>query len=422
MKERRGWINTWLGVQAWWRHGRPFWFHAGFLALLFIVGAVEFARGALFISILPAYITEQLGYGVGTVGLVISAHYLMDTLFRSPAGWLVDRVGPWAVLLLGLPIAFAGILILSTHQPEWVLILAAALFGVGAAPTWPAVVSNAVSMSPEAERGGTLSTVFVAWLVGSGIGTVLVNFVVSHTYREAFWLLGGVFSLAILVTVAMRLLRRTPVAHTARPLPAAAYFRQMFSHLWTVRALLPGTYLQTACLGLLLPVLLPYAKMRLGLDQAGYGTLLMVGGGVTVLLLTPMGRLADRWDYRFLLTTGFVVAAGALTVLTFLRHLWTVYIFAAVLGGSYAMILPSWNALLAKALPEKQRGSLFGLFQSLEGLGIGTGPLIGGKLWEAFSPQIPFYVAAAALVVMAAFYMSYPLHRLFAAVRAQEIS
>lgn len=386
------------------------WQRPSFWAFLGVLAAVEFARGALFISILPTYITAELGYGVAVSGLVLSAHYLADTLFKSPLGWLVDRYGGRQVLSLAFPWILLSVLLLQRGRSPWLLVLAAGLYGLAAAPTWPSVVGALIDLAPPEERGGIMGAVNMAWLGGSGLGTILVNFLASSAFRQAFWAVEGVLALGLLLALGLRFRQRrsTRLCQEDRP-SLRQQLDRIWKHLASVRPLLPGMFVQTLSIGMLLPILAPYARLRLGLTQAHYAYLLLIGGGMTVLLLVPFGRLADRWSYRGFLTVGFALAALSLLFLVDVEKVTWVYALVCLLGASYAMILPSWNAVVTRALPSTVRGALIGFFMSVEGLGVASGPILGAKLWEVLGPRVPFQASAAVLIAMAVFYLFYPL-------------
>lgn len=140
-----------------------------------------------------------------------------------------------------------------------------------------------------------------------------------------------------------------------------------------------------------------------------------------VLLMVPVGRWADHWGTRGFLVAGFAMAAFSLTLLGLRGNPINVWSIVILIGTSYALIQPSWNALLAGVIPPAQRGVLMGLFMSVEGLGFGIGPLIGGLLGnidggenqflQSIGPAVPFYVSSICLAMMAMVYLVYPFHQ-----------
>jgi MFS family permease len=57
---------------------------------------------------------------------------------------------------------------------------------------------------------------------------------------------------------------------------------------------------------------------------------------------------------------------------------------------------PAYNSLISKAVPQKLRGTAFGLFGTSLGLVSLPAPWVGAQLWERFSPRLPFYVTGLA--------------------------
>jgi MFS family permease len=156
---------------------------------------------------------------------------------------------------------------------------------------------------------------------------------------------------------------------------------------------------------MLVPILPGFASKFLGLHYSQYSYLLIAGGAFTVLFLIPMGKWSDRQGRKWFLILGFAAFALTLFCLTFVTTLWHAVLFAAVLGFSYAAVLPAWNALLAQHVPKDQQGMGWGLFSSVEGLGVIVGPVAGGWLADMFSERLTVWVSAALLASIALYYL-----------------
>jgi len=374
--------------------------------LIGILGAAEFARMALVVVLLPSYATGPLGLSLTVVGLMISVHYAMDTIFRSPAGWLVDRVGPKLVLMGGLAIEVAAIFgAMHAHRAIWLFVFMG-LLGIGTASHWPSVVTGTNRLTHTAHRGTMMGAVFAGWIAGSGVGPVVVNFVIGNLGSDelAFLLLIAADVVALGLAILIR-------DHRLDERSAGEHRPSILSGLkviWPLRSVLPGMFVQTMVLGLLLPLLQPLTHRVLHLDQLEYAVLLLGSGGLTVLLLVPMGRVADRLGIKVPLIGGFWLAALALLALSAVRQFWLLVAVGVVLGLAYALILPSWNAFLARLIPSAQEGLLWGVFMTVEGLGMTVGPALGAHLFQ-WSIYAPFILAAGILTLMSGFYWMYPL-------------
>jgi len=139
-----------------------------------------------------------------------------------------------------------------------------------------------------------------------------------------------------------------------------------------------------------------------------------------VLFMIPVGHLADHWGTKGFLVAGFTMASLSLLVLVSYGNARNIWWIGALVGLSYSLIQPAWNALLAGAIPPEHRGVLMGLFMSVEGLGFGLGPLVGGFLGEVQGRlggltltglTTPFYVSSICLAIMALVYLIYPFHQ-----------
>ena len=164
--------------------------------------------------------------------------------------------------------------------------------------------------------------------------------------------------------------------------------------------LFPAMFLQTFALGILTPILTLYAKEVLMLTSFQYSMFLIAGGAVTVIFLVPMGKLVDRLGIRPFLVAGFMLSASALLLFTFAKSMMLLYVLVAVLGAGYAFIIPSWNALIASAIPPEKRGAVWGFFLTIEGLGMIIGPIISGKIWDVYGYHAPFLMSGLVLILL----------------------
>ncbi len=394
--------------------------HPAMWSFIATTAFVEFCRGALFVSLLPAYLTDHqrgLGITVADLGLVISAQYLADTLFKTPTGWLVDRFGPWRVQLPFLSLAALAVYLLPRAHHLTSVILLALLFGCGTSVNWPAVLSGSVQLAGMGARASATSLVFLAWLAGGGPGPVLINFLIGNGYHTAFALLAVVITgapLTALLGLTGVLRRRADAVWTQSKAPPSETVGDILANLRTAAWLIPGMFVQMLALGMILPILVPFSRDHLHLaSSAEYGLLLLAGGAVTVVCLLPMGRVVDRMGSKVPLVVGFALAAAAVVLLGLGDLGGGVLYRVLLLGFSYALILPAWNGLQVGQIDEERRGVLLGLFMAIEGLGIASGSAAGGALYT-MNFRAPFLATAAILVAIGLFYLVVPNERFHA--------
>ncbi|WP_025690506.1 MFS transporter [Paenibacillus zanthoxyli] len=367
------------------------------LALFFI----EWVRGAFLVAFLPIYALDHLGLSAAAVGIAVSIHYLTDSLIKGFIGYLLDRLSHRTVLHSGFGVALAGLLLMVTTNYAGLLIAASALLGAGLSPIWIICMSHV----REENRARQMGSLYVYWMAGLGLGTVINNVIMDWGLAVSLLAI-GLFFAAGWISAGLARLSEAPVPQ------AQITVGEQFAALWhKVKKggfLMPGMLLQTAAGGMIVPLLTTFAVNRLGLSHSGLSLALLIGGGAAVLLMVPMGKLFDMIGGKWFLVLGFAVFAVSLYLLTSAGSFISVVVLALLMGCAYATLLPSWNALMALYIPESSVGMSWGLLFSVEGLGAVIGPFIGGWLASGGNEVIPFKVSACIFGVISLIYLLSP--------------
>ncbi|UVI30853.1 MFS transporter [Paenibacillus spongiae] len=382
------------------------WFGPEIVLFSVILFFVEFVRGASLISFLPIFGQKTLGLNFDIIGIAITAHYLTDTVLKMGIGYLLDRFSIRFVVHTGLLASLAGIFLLQFAFQPWLFIVAAALYGVGISPIWIVCLTK-VSEENRATQMGFLYTI---WLVGLGSGPIICNIVLDYSTPLTYY---SLLSLSLLCWILSLFIsnRKTRAVTT---LPLREQLVILGDRLRHMKLLLPGMILQTAGAGMLVPILPSFAENKLGMTGAQYSLLLLAGGACTAIGLIPFGRLSDKLGgKKWFLVLGFVLIAAALFGLSLEPPLWESMLLAAVLGLSYASLLPAWNALLAAYVPPQQSGLGWGIFSTVEGVGGMIGPVIGGVMASHMGESAVVWYAALMYGLIGLFYIWFPF-RVFA--------
>lgn len=382
-----------------------------FIELLVIIFLVEFIKGSLLVSILPVYMKNVLGLSAAVIGLAFALQYLGDNLFRSPAGWIAERLGFRATLSVALSMVVIGVCIIAfSDGPLW-LLLACLIIGVGTAPLWPCAMTGATEISGPNNRNGTaIGALETAALTGTGAGPITMNFVMEQmnkNFQTTFLIMIGAGIILVLIALLLpggekSRMRAKPAASS---IASGKGIKQRINHLRTsvkttlhkVKSTLnvswlvyPALFLQSSVIGLLSPVLTLYITNQLGASPNQYSLLLVVGGGITVLMLIPAGKLIDRFGTTMFLNVGFLLCAITLNMFTWFTSLSVVFVLVSVIGAAYGMILPAWNTFVASLVPKGERGAVWGFFLTIQGSGMVFGPVVSGWMWESISYRAPF--------------------------------
>lgn len=139
--------------------------------------------------------------------------------------------------------------------------------------------------------------------------------------------------------------------------------------------------------------------------------LFLVFNALAAVLAVPAGRLSDRFGRVRFLAAGWIVYALAYAAMGLSTSSW---VFAAALlgyGAFYGLTEGVEKALLTDLLPATERGTGFGAFQSVHGLGaLAASPLMG-ILMTRFGSQVAFTAAAATAFIASLLLMAWKLNR-----------
>jgi MFS family permease len=113
------------------------------------------------------------------------------------------------------------------------------------------------------------------------------------------------------------------------------------------------------------------------------------------------GLLGDRFGAKRILVIGLLVQAfGALAYLT-ARELATFYTVAAIFGFIYAGTMPLYAVIARENFPLRMMGTVIGGMAMAGGLGMATGPVAGGLIYDSFASYSWMFIAAFCLGILA---------------------
>lgn len=381
-----------------------------FVCLWIIMFLVEFVKGSLLVAVLPVYMGDVLKLSAFVIGLSFSLQYIGDNLFRSPAGWLVERLGFRATMAAGLIITLSAVTILSFIKTVGFIILGCTLLGIGTAPLWPCVMMGISAVTKENNNFGTaMGVIQMSSLGGTGLGPIIINFLVSKSYTLVFWFLLSCMAVVVLTSLflpgkaksnQLEIAARSGKQKT-RMRALLQNIRRTLHHirhnLKVSPFLYPALFLQTFAIGLLTPVITLYVRTELGLSPESYSAMLIVGGGIAVAGLIPVGKMVDRFGTSLFLNIGFASAAISIGLFALTRSIPIVWVLVILIGISYSFILPTWDTMLSHLIPEREKGTVWGFFLTIQGFGMIIGPIVSGKLWDWLGPSAPFLASACAM-------------------------
>lgn len=379
--------------------------------LLAFMGTMILANiAAQMIMPLESLYVKQLGASVQQVGLFFTIAAVAPLFFQIVGGWLSDAIGRLQAIALG-SIAGAAAYLFYLLAPSWIWLLpSSVLTAIAVAFVAPSFQAFIAEESTEATRGrvyGVTSTMYGVVMV---IGPVLGSAVAQHfSFRTMYLIAGCFYAVAALWRVGMAR-RSRQTREVATKAEAKPHLREFGASLKAVFGLIAAGGLVTWIfisdgirdigLSLIYRLMPLYLQDIASLDLVQIGALQSISAVVAMALMSPAGWLSDKKGERFSIVAGFSLIAAAWLVFVRSGLFWHFALSRVIIGVGWALIEPAYSSLISKAVPERLRGTAFGLFSTSLGLISLPAPWIGARLWDAVSPVFPFYVLLVAIVVI----------------------
>jgi MFS family permease len=106
------------------------------------------------------------------------------------------------------------------------------------------------------------------------------------------------------------------------------------------------------------------------------------------------GLLGDRFGAKRVLVSGLLLQAFAALAYAFVRDLGAFYAAAALFGFVYAGVMPLYAVIARENFPLRMMGTVIGGSAMAGSLGMATGPLAGGLIYDSFASYRWLYVGA----------------------------
>jgi MFS family permease len=346
-------------------------------------------------------ITRDTGWSVTGVSSAMTIGFLAMALTSMIWGTLSDRLGPLPVVLTGSIVLAASLALASLASS---LVAFQFIFGLmvgGAAAAIFAPMMACVTGWFDTHRSLAVS------LVSAGMGMApltmspLAAWLVSiHDWRTSLQILAVVVA-CIMIPVSL-LVRRAPALerdHAAasgegEPQPAMSLAQALRSPQFIV--LLATNFFCCATHSGPIIHTVSYA-ISCGIPMIAAVTIYSVEGLAGMGGRIAFGLLGDRFGAKRVLVLGlFAQAFGALAY-AFVRELAAFYAVAAVFGFIYAGTMPLYAVLARENFPLRMMGTVIGGTAMAGSLGMATGPVAGGLIYDTFASYAWLYIGSWAV-------------------------
>ena len=387
-----GTLNPRRVFYGWWIVG------SGFLLMLFSTG-VGFYGFSAFVGPIA---NSVAGGSREAIGLAVSIQRAESGVLGPIVGFMVDRVGPRLVLLVGFTIGGTGFILVSLAQELWQFYAAYFFLALGLGAGSFLVVSTAVTNWFNRMRGRALGFLFLGPGFAGLIVVLIVEMVEMHGWRPT--LAGvGVAMWIVCIPLAM-VMRRAPEAYGQRPdgdppLPASENRAQQLTSggvpvaeasLVSMRSVLRSVSYHQYVIAIALQQMGFSALVIYQIDafetfgltprEAGLAVLIWTIGGIPGRLAS--GFLSDMFDKRLVLAAAFTMQLIGVFFFLTTSNLWGAGLYGITHGLGWGMTTPSRLSLQGEMWGRAIFGRLMGIQTGTSAIPSILAPYFVGRVFD----------------------------------------
>ena len=380
------------------------------LALSFVAFLNDVSSEIIY-PVLPAFLALSLGASPFAIGLIEGFAESVASILKLFSGYLSDRFGTRKLpVFLGYSLAAITrpLLAFATTWPQVLIVRMTDRVGKGirGAPR-DAMIAESV---PVDQRGFAFGFNRAADHLGAVFGpmagfALIFIFAANaqsptiHEYQQVFLFASVPVVLGLLVIAF--LVREDPKTHempdAAPPSFSLRGFDGNFKRFLVVIAIFTLSNSTDAFLLLragqagISPVVLPLLWMTLHISKVVSS---LIGGD-----------LSDKFGRKKLIITGWVIYAIVYLGFAFVDSAWQCWLLFVIYGTYFGLTEGVEKAFVADMVPEKRRGTAFGLYNLAFGITVFPASLLFGLVWNQFGASVAF-VASACVSVAAILLLS----------------
>lgn len=378
-----------------------------------LVGTGHFCSHFYMLVLPPLFPLIKAEYDISytALGAVMTAFAVASGSAQLPVGFLVDRIGARAPLIVGLTLLGGAIALmgLTTSYPALVLLALAA--GLGNSVFHPADYSILSAGVAPSRLGRAYSIHTFSGMAGWACAPPLMVFLTTlWDWRTALVIVGCLgLAVALVLLVQSRHLgehRTAPAAAATGPATGTSA-RETFGLLLSAPILLLFMFFVMIAMtsggfmAFSVTALVQLHGLELTTANAAL-TVYLVAGAVGVLLGGPVADRTDRYDA--VAVVGFLAAAGLMALVAALPLPFALLIVAFGLAGlMQGIIWPSRDMLVRSITPPGASGKVFGFVSTGLDVGSALAPLMFGLIVDGGLPSWVFWFTALFLLLSMVF-------------------
>jgi MFS family permease len=345
-------------------------------------------------------IARDTGWSVTGVSSAMTIGFLAMAFTSMIWGTLSDRFGPLPVVLTG-SIVLPASLALASRAPS--LLAFQILFGLMVGGSISAIFAPMMACVTgwfDTHRSLAVSLVSAGMGMAPLIMSPLAAWLISnHDWRTSMQVMAVVVA-AIMIPVSL-LVRRPPALESSAAAKAGDDAPPEMSLTQALRSpqfiiLLATNFLCCATHSGPIIHTVSYA-VTCGIPMMAAVSIYSVEGLAGMGGRIAFGLLGDRFGAKRVLVSGLLAQALGALGYVFVRDLAAFYAVAALFGFIYAGTMPLYSVLIRENFPLRMMGTVIGGTAMAGSLGMATGPVAGGLIYDAFASYAWLYIGSSAV-------------------------
>jgi MFS family permease len=345
-------------------------------------------------------IARDTGWSVTGVSSAMTIGFLAMAFTSMIWGTLSDRFGPLPVVLTG-SIVLPASLALASRAPS--LLAFQIMFGLMVGGSISAIFAPMMACVTgwfDTHRSLAVSLVSAGMGMAPLIMAPLAAWLVSnHDWRTSMLVMAVVVG-AIMIPVSL-LVRRPPALESGNAAPAGDSAPPDMSLAQALRSpqfiiLIATNFLCCATHSGPIIHTVSYA-VTCGIPLIAAVSIYSVEGLAGMGGRIAFGLLGDRFGAKRVLVSGLLAQAFGALAYVFVRELSAFYAVAAVFGFIYAGTMPLYSVLIRENFPLRMMGTVIGGTAMAGSLGMATGPVAGGLIYDTFASYAWLYIGSSAV-------------------------
>jgi len=374
------------------------------LSVLIAVAFVDMV-GLMIVAPLMPFYALRFHSPEWMVGPLISS-FAVAQLVSSPVwGRVSDRVGRRPALLIGLVGSGLAYIVFGLANSLWLLFASRIVQGLGGGTTGVAQAYVADAMAPE-DRAKALG-----WLsAGTSLGVIIGPPLGSFAARFGPEMPGLLAAILVFINVlfAYRWLpesrhRYSAVSSAPPPTPRSVShtLREILQHPTRPAPRVIWIYVTgMLALNMQIGVLALYLKDTFGVTERSIGNVFLVFGAVGVVMRTaPVGWVNARLGEVRTMRLGAALMVLGFLLMPFPGHLWLYVLCLILVPMGTALLFPASTSLVSQRTERHELGQMMGAQQTFRGIMSIIGPIGATVAFDKIGHAVPFFIAAAVMVV-----------------------